>query len=89
MKLLYVSLHCMHLPLYSMLACTPPPLCLRRSYDRDNIPAGRLRIVRQAIAAGRIDPERVRTVSTAALSLCMWARAIENYTRVAADVKPK
>jgi len=36
-----------------------------------------------------MDPERVRTVSRAALSLCIWVRAIENYTRVASDVKPK
>ncbi|XP_067117728.1 dynein axonemal heavy chain 7 [Osmerus mordax] len=59
-------------------------------YDKDNIPANLIAIIRQKyITNPDFVPEKIRTASTAAEGLCKWVRAMESYDKVAKVVAPK
>ncbi|XP_006814570.1 dynein axonemal heavy chain 7-like [Saccoglossus kowalevskii] len=59
-------------------------------YDKDNIPAPIMKILRtKYIPNPEFEPEKVRNASTAAEGLCRWARAMDSYDRVAKVVAPK
>ena len=34
-------------------------------------------------------PDKMKSVSTAATSLCMWVKAMDTYSKVAAGIEPK
>ena len=58
-------------------------------YDKDNIDQKRIKLLQKYIQMGDFNPDSVGKVSKAAKGLCMWARAMDVYARVAKDVEPK
>ena len=58
-------------------------------YDKDNIPEAALKKLKKYIDAPEYTPETVQRQSKAAMSLCMWTRAMDVYSRVAKVVGPK
>ena len=61
-----------------------------RKYDKDNIPVKVVNKMKKTyIDDPNFTPEKVANVSTAALGLCKWARAMIVYDRVAKIVAPK
>ncbi|XP_062475626.1 dynein axonemal heavy chain 7 isoform X1 [Pezoporus occidentalis] len=59
-------------------------------YDKDNIPAAYMAIIRkQYLTNPEFVPEKVRNASTAAEGLCKWVIAMELYDTVAKNVAPK
>ena len=60
-----------------------------KDYDKDNIPEKRIKALQKYMKMSDFDPESVGKVSKACKSLCMWARAMDTYARVAKTVEPK
>jgi dynein heavy chain len=60
-----------------------------KKYDKDNIPEKTIKAVQKYIDNPDFIPAKVGSVSAAAKSLCMWARAMHTYHRVAKEVEPK
>lgn len=61
-----------------------------KAYDKDNIPAAIMKIIRSKyIDNPDFDPEKIKSASSAAEGLCRWCRALEVYDRVAKTVAPK
>jgi len=58
-------------------------------FDKDNIPDKVLRKINKYTSNPDFQPEKVGSVSFAAKSLCMWARAMETYGQVFRVVQPK
>ncbi|GBF88264.1 dynein heavy chain axonemal protein, partial [Raphidocelis subcapitata] len=58
-------------------------------FDKDNIPDGVVKRLRRYIDDPNFTPESVAKQSKAAMSLCMWTRAMDVYNRVAKVVEPK
>ncbi|XP_053363484.1 dynein axonemal heavy chain 7-like [Clarias gariepinus] len=59
-------------------------------YNRDNIPAAYMAIIRSKyISNPDFVPEKIRSASTAAEGLCKWVCAMEAYDKVAKVVAPK
>jgi dynein heavy chain, axonemal len=58
-------------------------------YNRDNIPDGVIRKLRRYIDDPNFQPDAVAKQSHAAMSLCMWVRAIDVYHGVVKVVQPK
>ncbi|XP_006878990.1 PREDICTED: dynein heavy chain 7, axonemal [Elephantulus edwardii] len=59
-------------------------------YDKDNIPAAYMNIIRkQYIPNPDFVPEKIRNASTAAEGLCKWVIAMDSYDKVAKIVAPK
>ncbi|XP_051801201.1 dynein axonemal heavy chain 6 isoform X2 [Acanthochromis polyacanthus] len=64
---------------------------LRRltEYDKDNIKPQILLKLQKYINNPDFTPEKVEKVSKACRSMCMWVRAMDLYSRVLKEVKPK
>ena len=60
-----------------------------QTYDKDNIPEKTISKIQKYIKNDKFMPDTVGKVSKAAKSLCMWARAMDTYARVAKTVEPK
>ncbi|XP_049583590.1 dynein axonemal heavy chain 7 [Syngnathus scovelli] len=61
-----------------------------REFDRDNIPANIMAVIRDRyISNPDFVPEKIRTASTAAEGLCKWVCAMDKYDGVAKVVAPK
>ncbi|KAJ9531756.1 hypothetical protein QJQ45_021904, partial [Haematococcus lacustris] len=60
-----------------------------QEFDKDNIPEGVIRKLRRYIDDPAYQPESVAKQSRAAMSLCMWTRAMDVYYRVSKVVEPK
>jgi dynein heavy chain len=58
-------------------------------YDKDNIPEKKIKALKKYIDNPEFLPELVKKKSSAAMSLCMWCRAMDTYARVAKNVEPK
>ncbi|XP_078307189.1 dynein axonemal heavy chain 7 isoform X1 [Panthera onca] len=59
-------------------------------YDKDNIPAAYMNIIRKHyIPNPDFVPEKIRNASTAAEGLCKWVIAMDSYDKVAKIVAPK
>ncbi|XP_061578914.1 dynein axonemal heavy chain 7 [Cololabis saira] len=59
-------------------------------YDKDNIPANTMAIIRNKyITNPDFVPEKIRTASTAAEGMCKWVCAMDKYDNVAKVVAPK
>eukprot|EP00955_Chlamydomonas_euryale_P004916 52535-Chlamydomonas_euryale.AAC.2 len=58
-------------------------------FDKDNIPDGVIRKLSKYADDPVYTPEAVAKQSRAAMSLCMWTRAMHVYNRVAKVVGPK
>ena len=62
-----------------------PPL----SFDKDNIDPAIIKRIGAYISNPEFQPEKIKSVSSAAYGLCCWCRAMEAYDRVAKVVGPK
>lgn len=61
-----------------------------QDFDKDNIPMKRVqKIAKNYFEDPNMQVDVVKNVSTAAMSLCMWARAMKVYAEIAKDVAPK
>ncbi|GAA51425.1 dynein heavy chain 7 axonemal [Clonorchis sinensis] len=61
-----------------------------KAFDKDNIPASIMRVIRERyIPNPDFKPERVAVASTACEGLCKWVIAIDRYDAVAKIVAPK
>ena len=59
------------------------------NFDKDNIDPKRIKSLQKYISMEDFTPETVGKVSAAAKGLCMWAKAMDVYARVAKEVAPK
>ena len=59
------------------------------NYDKDNIDPKRIKGLQKYVTMENFTAEDVGKVSVAAKGLCMWARAMDVYARVAKEVAPK
>lgn len=60
-----------------------------KNYDKNNVPEKVLRQVRPIVSKPEFDPINIGKQSMACKSLCLWCRAIENYSKIAKVVEPK
>eukprot|EP00981_Chlorochromonas_danica_P000077 scaffold30_cov166-Ochromonas_danica.AAC.10 len=60
-----------------------------KAYDKDNIPPRIIKKVEKYYKDPRFLPEEIKKQSSAAMCLCMWARAMVVYDRVAKAIEPK
>jgi len=60
-----------------------------KTYDKDNVPAPAIRKLKKYMENPDFTPDKMRSVSTAATSLCMWVRAMWVYDKVAKNIAPK
>ncbi|TMW64716.1 hypothetical protein Poli38472_011596 [Pythium oligandrum] len=60
-----------------------------KEFDKDNIPTKTIRQLAKFMADEEFTPETLSSISTAATSLCMWARAMYTYDTVAKNIAPK
>mmetsp|Transcript_44767 Transcript_44767/g.87731 ORF Transcript_44767/g.87731 Transcript_44767/m.87731 type:complete len:3997 (-) Transcript_44767:184-12174(-) len=60
-----------------------------RTFDKDNIPPKTIKNLQVFISNPDFQPDKLASVSSAAVSLCMWARAMDVYARVAKSIVPK
>ena len=61
-----------------------------KDYDRDNIPAKVVKVLRaKYVNNPDFEPSKIKQASVAAFGLCKWVRAMEAYDRVAKVVEPK
>ena len=60
-----------------------------KNYDRNNISEQVLFKLRKYTTRPEFDPHIVGQKNLASKSLCMWCRAIDNYSKVAKEVEPK
>ena len=60
-----------------------------KNYDKDNIKDNLLKKLKKYTEDPRFEPEKIARKSNAAKSICMWARALDNYSMVMKIIKPK
>ena len=60
-----------------------------KNFDKNNVPDTVLRKLRLSINKPEFDPFNIGKVSMACKSLCLWARAIDNYSKISRVVEPK
>lgn len=60
-----------------------------KNYDKNNIPDAVLRKLRLSINKPEFDPFNIGKISMACKSLCLWCRAIDNFSKIAKVVEPK
>jgi len=60
-----------------------------KNYDKDNIKDSLLKKLRKYTENPKFEPENIGKKSGAAKSICMWAKAIDNYSAVMKIIKPK
>jgi len=60
-----------------------------KSYDKDNISAKAKKALQKYIKDEEFTPEKMASISAAAVSLCMWVRAMDTYARIAKTIEPK
>ena len=53
-----------------------------KNFDKNNVPDAVLRKLRLSINKPEFDPFNIGKVSMACKSLCLWARAIDNYSKI-------
>jgi dynein heavy chain len=59
-------------------------------YDKDGLKDNMKKVLKKTyISSPKFQPEVVESVSKAAKSLCIWCRALYEYSEVAAEVEPK
>ena len=60
-----------------------------KSYDKNNINEKILKKLRTYTTRAQFEPQTVGQKNMASKSLCMWCKAIDNYSKVAKEVQPK
>ena len=60
-----------------------------KAFDKDNIPRSRLKALQKYLQDPEFTAEALVSVSEAAVSLCAWVRAMDQYSRVMRVVQPK
>jgi dynein heavy chain, axonemal len=58
-------------------------------YDRDNMPERTLRQLSRVVEDPAFTPDQVEKQSKAAMSMCLWVRAMFEYGQIALVVAPK
>lgn len=58
-------------------------------YDKDSVTDGMLRQIAKVIGDPSFTPDAVGKQSKAAMSMCLWVRAVHTYAKVAQLVAPK
>ncbi len=64
-------------------------LTMLKEYDKDNIDPKLIKKLTVYMKDPDFTPEKIKSVSQAATSLCMWVRAMHVYDRVARNIGPK
>lgn len=60
-----------------------------KNFDRNNIPEPTLKRLRTYTSRPDFDPVLVGQKNLASKSMCMWCKAMDNYSKVAKEVEPK
>jgi dynein heavy chain len=60
-----------------------------KTYDKDHMKDSLLRKLKKYTEDPRFEPKAIERKSVAAKSICMWARALDNYSAVMKIIKPK
>lgn len=60
-----------------------------KTYDKDNIKESLLKKLKKYTNNPSFEPTSIAKKSKAAESLCLWARALDNYSAVMKVIKPK
>jgi dynein heavy chain len=60
-----------------------------KTYDKDNIPDEVIKKIAPYVASPDFTPKAIEKASKACTAICMWARAMDTYNRVAKQVEPK
>ena len=60
-----------------------------KSYQKNNISDNILKKLRAYTTKPEFEPQLVGQKNAASKSLCLWCRAIDNYSKVAKEVQPK
>lgn len=60
-----------------------------KNYDKDNIKESLLKKLKKYTENPKFEPVNIGKKSGAAKSICMWAKAIDNYSAVMKIIKPK
>lgn len=60
-----------------------------KTFNKDNIKDSKLKKLKKYTQDPRFLPELIKRKSLAGESLCLWARAIDNYSEVLKIIKPK
>ena len=60
-----------------------------KTYDKDNIKPKYIRLLKPYMKMEDFTPEKIKSVSQAATSLCMWVHAMVKYDKVAKTIVPK
>jgi len=60
-----------------------------KTYDKDNIKESKLKKLKKYTENPKFTPDNIGKKSGAAKSICMWAKAIDNYSAVMKIIKPK
>jgi dynein heavy chain len=60
-----------------------------KNYDKDNIKESLLKKLKKYTDNPKFEPDNIGKKSGAAKSICMWAKAIDNYSAVMKIIKPK
>ena len=60
-----------------------------KNFDKDNIKESLLKKLKKYTQDKKFDPVSIAKKSKAAESICLWARAIDNYSEVMKIIKPK
>lgn len=60
-----------------------------RKFDKDAITKSTVKKLQKYVTLEDFTPEKMQSVSQAAMSLCMWVKAMDVYARVAREIAPK
>ena len=60
-----------------------------KTFDKDNIKESKLKKLKKYTQDPRFVPSLIEKKSQAGKSICMWAKAIDNYSEVLKIIKPK
>lgn len=60
-----------------------------KEFDKDSISKKTVKALQKYVTDPGFTPEKMQSVSAAAVSLCMWVKAMDVYARVAKEVAPK
>jgi dynein heavy chain len=60
-----------------------------KGFNKDNIKESKLKKLKKYTTDARFDPKLIEKKSSAGKSICLWCRAIDNYSAVLKVIKPK
>lgn len=60
-----------------------------KGFNKDNVKESKLKKLKKYVQDPRFVPELIAKKSAAGKSICLWAKAIDNYSDVLKIIKPK